>query len=86
MLVYTDKPFVCITHIHTKHRIIKIGGGHLLTYNVHGDGAYSGEYSMYMYMHRTVLYMCCLFLGVYIHVDTEGAADDTAGQVQGSDG
>ncbi len=31
---YTEKPFVCITHIHTNYRIIKkIGGGHL-----HGDG------------------------------------------------
>ncbi len=36
--VYTEKPFVRITHIHTDHRIIKNGGGRL-----HGDGRLLGR-------------------------------------------
>ncbi len=32
VVTFTDKPFVCITHIYVNHRIIKRGGGPL-----HGD-------------------------------------------------
>ncbi len=38
---YTEKPFVCITHIHANHRIIKNGRWELTRRWVH---AYSGEY------------------------------------------
>ncbi len=37
--VWTEKPFVRITHIHTNHRIIKNGGGRL-----NGDGRLLEKY------------------------------------------
>ncbi len=50
--VYTEKPFVRITHniMHTDHKIIKNGGGRL-----HGDGRLLGRIRQVVYMYTCSL-------------------------------